>query len=353
MTGDAGTAAAICGIGMITAIGGNALQTLASFRAGINRYAEGPVHNRRLEPMTMALVPNSVLPPLKDEVGSQASLTGRQTRMLRLATPAVIEAMKSYDGSGPIPLLLAVPESLRGRRLAVPDNFVDLLSAQTGVATDPASSRLFRTGRAGGLQALSEALRLIRSGSHEHVLVGGVDSYLDLYLLATLDMENRILGDGVMDGFAPGEGSGFLLLSAHNARASRPVAFAHAPGLADEPGYRYSKQPYKGDGLANAIRDAVDGNDSGPIRTVFCSANGESFGTKEWGVAASRNATALSADFRFEHPADCFGDTGAAVGPILLGLAAIALRARSLPDPALVWCASDGRHRAAVRLTLH
>ena len=353
MSDDPATSAVICGIGMITAIGGNALQTLASFRAGISRYAESSVLNRRFDPMTMALVPEDVLPPLNDEVAAQKGLTARQMRMLRLATPALQEATQSLEKPLALPLLLAVPESLKGRAQSVPDNFIALLAAQTEVALDVAASKLFRTGRAGGLQALDEAITLLATGAHERVLVGGVDTYLDLYLLATLDQEDRILADGVMDGFAPGEGAGFLLLASSTAGGASAIATIHKPGLADEPGYRYSKQPYQGDGLSGAMRDAINGYDGGLIRTVFGSLNGENFGAKEWGVAASRNQAALADPLRFEHPADCFGDVGAAAGPVLTGLAALGLRAGALPGPALVWCSSEGRQRAAATITVN
>lgn len=350
MSGDPAASAAICGIGMITAIGGNALQTLASYRAGISRYAESSVYNKRFEPMTMALVPEEVLPPLNDEV-AQKGLTARQMRMLRLATPALQEATQSLEKPEPLPLLLAVPETLKGRALSVPDNFIELLVTQTEVALDPGASKLLRTGRAAGLQALEEAITLLASGAHDRVLVGGIDSYLDLYLLATLDQEDRILADGVMDGFAPGEGAGFLLLASSTAGGARAIATVHKPGLADEPGYRYSKQPYQGDGLSDAMRAAINGHDGGPIQTVFGSLNGENLGAKEWGVAASRNQAELADPLRFEHPADCFGDVGAAAGPVLAGIAALGLRAGALPGPALVWCSSEGRQRGAARVT--
>ena len=72
---------------------------------------------------------------------------------------------------------------------------------------------------------------------------------------------------------------------------------------------------------------------------------------KNGGVAASRNHADLDGNLRFEHPADCFGDTGAAVGPILMGLAASGMMAGALPSPALIWCSSEGRQRAATTIT--
>ena len=89
------------------------------------------------------------------------------------------------------------------------------------------------------IAAIDAAIRYLDSGG-ECALVGGVDSYLDLYLLATLDGEDRILADGVMNGFAPGEGAGFLLLCSTETAAQRglkPLAEVCKPGLGQEPGH--------------------------------------------------------------------------------------------------------------------
>jgi hypothetical protein len=47
-----------------------------------------------------------------------------------------------------------------------------------------------------------------------------------------------------------------------------------------------------------------------------------------------------------DHPADKFGDAGAAMGAILMALAAKVTRCRSTSGPALVWAASDREPRA-------
>ena len=201
------------------------------------------------------------------------------------------------------------------------------------------------------MQALQAGLEYLATGEHDYVVVGGVDSYLDLYLLGTLDMEDRVLANGVMDGFAPGEGAGFLLMcsdKAREARQDKPTVKVHNPGIAAEPGHRYSKETYTGDGLANAVTTALQAVNNVPVRTILSSINGENMGAKEWGVAYTRNASAIDPDFRFEHPADCFGDTGAAAMPILAGLAATGMKKGYLIGPALSYCSSEGPHRGAV-----
>jgi len=345
----------IVGIGMMTAVGDCAAQTAASVRAGISRYRESSIYNRRFQPMTMALLPEEALPPLNEELAKTPGLTSRQIRMLRLAEPALKEAVRPIPSIEQVPLFLAAPEARPERPHPVTDAFLDHLRIQVDVPFDRGRSAVFPTGRAGGLQALEAAIAFLDEEEEGYALVGGLDSYLDLYLLASLDQEDRVLADGIMDGFAPGEGAAFLLLASERALEAgeaTPVGFVSSAALAEEPGHRYSDEPYKGEGLAEAIAVALEPADGEPIQTVLASLNGENYGAKEWGVAALRNSASLDPEHAFEHPADCFGDTGAAAGPLLLGLAAIGMNKGYLADPSLVWCSSEGELRGAARVTM-
>lgn len=342
----------ICGLGMMTPVGDCAAQTAASVRAGICRYAESEIVSSRFEPMKLALLPEAALPPLDPVPGGWSD---RQARMLRLALPALAEALGPLPKGRKVPLLLAGPETLPGQPAALPDGFLAVLleSAVAAGRVDAGASRLLPTGRAGGLQALGEALALLQKGVTQYALVGGVDSWFDEDLLRSLDEQGRVLADGVMDGFAPGEGAGFVLLCADAARKDQRAARVrvHAPGLADEPGNRHGREPYRGEGLAAAVAAALVGS-SAPVASVWSSLNGENLGAREWGVAALRRAGGLAPDHGFEHPADCFGDLGAAFAPVLIGLAALGLQRGHVAGPALVYCSSEFAPRGAVRLSL-
>lgn len=344
-------AAWICGSGMMTAVGDTTLQTASSVRAGICRYAETAIFNRQRAHMTLALVPEASLPPLADEF-EHDGLTSRQCRMIRLAGPAMVEALQRLPQNRVVPLYLAVPEALPESPPVVDETFLDRL-ARSRAQLDRSASRLFPQGRAGGLHALAAAVESLGSGAQNYVLVGGVDSYLDLGLLSRLDLEGRIMAEGVMNGFVPGEAAAFLLLCSERVRTDEQVASTvrvGRPGLAEEPGHRYSEEPYLGDGLSEALAAALEEESEAAIGTVFASFNGESFGAKEWGVAALRSAAALGDGYRLEHPAECFGDVGAAFGPLLIGLAQIGMTKSYLQGDALVFCASDGPARGAVRV---
>lgn len=345
--------------GMITAVGQGAAQTFASVQAGVAGFAESPVMDARHEPLVMALLQEDALPPLVPDVAAVSGLTSRQRRLLRLAAPAVGEVLDGLQNTGrgdPMPLFLATPEKHPELADPVAAAFLAHLAAQlepAGVRFDLARSRLVPGGRAAGLMAVAKALEFLASGAGDYALAGGVDSYLDLMLLATLDRERRIQSAQVMDGFIPGEGAGVVLLGRPGAPPPladlAPLARVLAVGAADEAGHRYSKEPYRGDGLAAAFAAVLTapGLLRAPVATIFAGLNGESFGAKEYGVASLRSHRELDPGVVVEHPADCCGDLGAALGPVMLGLAALGIRKQRVAAPALVWCASDGPRRAA------
>jgi 3-oxoacyl-[acyl-carrier-protein] synthase-1 len=87
-----------------------------------------------------------------------------------------------------------------------------------------------------------------------------------------------------------------------------------------------------------------------PLQTTFAGFNGENFGAKEWGVARIRHADLFAPTMKLEHPADCFGDTGAALGALLLAVANASLVTKQRPTPALIWASSDREDRACAWL---
>jgi len=346
----AGHEAWVVGVGMMTPVGDSAAQTATSIRAGISRYQESAIHNRELQPMTMALLPEDSLPVLNGALTSAGTMTIRRSRMLRLAGAALREAVHEKSSLADAPIFLALPESHPDQESSVDESFLYELAGQSELDFDPAESAIFPAGRAAGLQALLAALEYLDAGEGRRAVVGGVDTYLDLRLLATLDLEGRVLADGVMDGFCPGEGAGFLLLTS-DPEAPDVMARVAGPALAVEPGHRYSEEPYRGEGLAEAVAASLEQVGDDLVRTVFVSMNGENIGAKEWGVASIRNSASIDPDCQFQHPADCFGDTGAAVAPLLLGLASLGLAENHVLGPCLVCCSSDGELRGAAFVT--
>jgi 3-oxoacyl-[acyl-carrier-protein] synthase-1 len=344
--------AVIQSTGAVCAVGIGSEQTWASIRAGIARFSDSSVHDRWFESIRMAVLPEDALEPLLPPV-DKIPFTPRSRRMLRLAAPALRQALKGFDGSPP-PLFIGLPEGKR-EPAGLPDTaFIDALAQQSAAPFDKSATQLFPRGRAAALIALDAALRRMAEGRLEAAIVGGVDTYLDLGVLGELMMEKRILGPRVMDGFIPGEGAAFVLLTRSGGRNQpHPSIAVMAAGTAQDPGHRYGNQPAKGEGLSFAIERMVAAlGQPPPVQTTFAGFNGENFGAKEWGVARIRHAELFAPSMKLEHPADCFGDTGAAMGALLLAVAHASLLNRQRPSPALVWASSDREDRASAFLDL-
>jgi 3-oxoacyl-[acyl-carrier-protein] synthase I len=343
----------IVGVGMMTAVGLSAAETAASVGAGIMRFEESSIMDRRSQPFTLAEVPEDGLPELAEALRSPA-LTTREVRLLRLATMPLREcAARLPERLLPVPLLLALPENETTRPLDA-GRFLAALDVQVpGLFDTRASGAPFR-GRSGGIAALGRAADVIRAGQLDFVIAGGVDTFRDLYVLGTLDTEGRVKTPANLDGFIPGEGAGFVLLASRAAAASaglEPLAAIAGWSLALEEGHLYSDQPYRGNGLAAAIQQATaSARPVLPISDAYSSMNGESHWAKEWGVGYMRSRQAFLPEHGMHHPADCYGDAGAAAGPLMVGLAAVTTVAGLRSGSALIYGSSDRGERAALVL---
>lgn len=342
----------IIGVGMVTSLGLNAEQTAASVHAGLSAFEETPIMDKAFEPFVMASLPDDALSELHHDLVDEPGLTYREIRMLRLAGSAIGQACDPLgDGAKAIPLFVGLPEGKTQIDLqATP--FIEKLAVQCKNKFDQNKSKGIVLGRASGLTALQLAIADLQKNNEKVVLAGGVDSYRDLYILATLDMESRVNSSHTMDGFIPGEGAAFLLLTtAEHAAANGYQRLGRIIGasVGEEIGHMYSEEPYKGEGLARTIQNLFAGvnGSTGKISTVFSSMNGENHFAKEWGVSYLRNTGRIDDEYRIEHPADCFGDTGAACGPIMIGLALAGFQNEYLDAPALVYASSDHASRAA------
>jgi 3-oxoacyl-[acyl-carrier-protein] synthase I len=341
----------VVGAGMVTAVGLSAAETAASVRSGTARFADTTIFDKQGEPFVMAEVPEDGLPELADELAKEG-LTSREARMIRLAAAALGECLKSLPAKEQPPgLSLALPEHETTRPLEH-RVFLERLGRQTGWPFDPKCSEASHRGRAGSLAAIGHASEPIRMGRARFTIAGGVDTYHDLYVLGTLDLEQRVKSAANLDGFIPGEGAAFLLLADRRAASDAgllPWAAVSSVAQAAEPGHLYSTEPYRGDGLALAVQQLVQsGAAREPIREVYSSMNGENYWAKEWGVARIRSSAAFDPAHGMHHPADSFGDLGAVSGPALVGLGALGINGGYRGSPALVYGASDRGGRAAL-----
>ncbi len=340
--------AVVVACGLMTPVGLSAPETAASARSRLQRLGEIEVRDRRYRRIVAGFVPEDGLPDLNP---AAALLPWRAGRMLRLAEVPLNEALKPLPkDAGPIPLMLGLPEI----ETAIPLDPAKLFECLEGVAPVSAKeSKGFTEGRASAILALAAGVERVASGKSPWCVIGGVDSQIDLSILATLDLKGRIRNAANPDGLAPSEGAAFLLLTTAaeaKRRKLRPLAKIVTCASGFEKGHIASEEPYRGDGLAETFTAAFDqAGDLNPVGCVYASFNGERYWAKEFGVAFLRNRAKFDPAHQMEHPAECFGDLGAAHGAALLALACLGIDGGYRRAPTLVYSSSDhGRRGVAL-----
>ncbi len=340
----------IAGMGMITPLGDSVEKTAAAVRAGISGYQVSDYDNQQGQPITMAGVPEDIFADMDVQIDEGDYYCEQYDRIIKMAIFALQQTVDASGLAEPVPLILAMPEVLPDIKQMSTETLVTNLLNQ-GLPIEVDTTRFINTGRAAGIQALDLAQRNLYDLDVDFVLVGGSDSYWHYPLLAQLDKSERLLAPESMNGFAPGEGAAFMLLTRHPEKAmvkDGHIVALHQPGVSEEAGHLSSEQPYRGDGLSDAFKQALSIVPNKKINTVYGSLNGENFWAKEYGVAMMRNHRYFQDDTRLEHPADCYGDPGAASGLILMAMAAENLLKQEGVDTNLVYSSSDGAWRAAI-----
>jgi 3-oxoacyl-[acyl-carrier-protein] synthase I len=340
----------IAGMGMITPVGANTAMTAAAVRAGVSAYQiSNNYYGQNDEPITMASVPNIIFDEIDAEITGGNRHNDRHDRVIKMAILAIREACAKCTVQHPIPLLLALPEGQADTEGLSPyaKNLED--NCKPWVSLD--QYRAIHSGRAAGKEAIDFAFQYLVNSANDYILIGGSDSYTDYSRLGPLSKKDRLLTSSNMDGFAPGEGAAFLLLTPNTklamVRNGHMIAI-NAPGIATETGHLESDEPYRGDGLDQAFKKALVNHAEANIHSIFSSMNGENFWAKEYGVAYLRNKSAFAEAVKTEHPADCYGDLGAATSPALIALACESLFQNPDAKTHLVYSSSDTSLRGAV-----
>ncbi|MCP4324577.1 MAG: hypothetical protein GY951_11365 [Psychromonas sp.] len=342
----------IAAIGMITPIGFNAEMTNASFKAGISAYHDSPYVNPQFKPIKMALVPQDALPAIDEGLDACLQYSRWHKHLIQMAHAGLEQAFSDYQNESEIPLLLACPEQHRDSLSPLPKGFLKNLIEQTGLAICPDHSSMIHCGRAGGIDVIDRAFKIFEQTDFEEVVIGGVDSFQRTELLHLLHEQGRLAGEEVTHGFVPGEAGAFIRVSRAPVSTFSPqqLVCLNAPGISQEQGHLYSDEPYRGDGLARAVTSALSNTPQTTIHNVYQTMNGEAYWAKELGVAMTRNSKRLSKQVKQQHPADCYGDLGAASAAVLIGLAALDLTTQAPNSAHLISCSSDLQYRGAITI---
>ncbi len=355
--------------GLVTALGIGVGQNAAHVRAGISAFAESDFVDTRLKRIVAAVLPavNLVaLAPSALSAGSDpAGVSARSSELIRLAGMAADEALKgsiAITAAAPVPTWCAWPEyetqvpldlarlaraveKQTGGRIAV-----QALSSENNSPENNSSEKsgASQRGRAGGLAALAAARASMAAGT-PLALVIAADSLLQQYVLGTLLMQQRIKTERLSDGLIPGMGAAALLL-ASPAAATRlgltPLARIAGIGCATEAGHFANEGDWQGDALATAAHTAL-ADDAVPVAGLWSTMTGERCWAGEFGVTQVRCRARVPPTAVVHHPADAWGDLGAASGVALIALAIAAQQRGWAQLPALVLASSDFGGRSA------
>lgn len=218
---------------------------------------------------------------------------------------------------------------------------------------------LFPYGHASGLIAIDAACKQIRTGQAEVCIVAGVNSYLDLKTLEWLD-ENKQLATSYHRGaFFPGEGASAIAVASNtfvHRFKMESLAVIRGIGIATETKKIKTDTVCLGEGLTESVKKAVM-----PLRLpqeavegIICDINGERYRSEEWGFVLLRLPNAMVDPTDYDLPASCWGDVGAASGPLFVAMAVTAgQRGWAKGERYLIWNSSEGGQRAAAVLALN
>ncbi len=187
------------------------------------------------------------------------------------------------------------------------------------------------------------------------MLAGGVDSYLCRDTIEWLDDNEQLHSDGNIYGFCPGEAAGFVLV----ARVETALRLGLTPLLSlVSAGSGIGKNLIRtediclGEGLSTAFLASARSLAQGArADRIICDMNGERYRGNEYGFAALKASRLFKDAAAFEAPADCWGDVGAASGPLYVSLVAAAEERGYAKGPLnLTWASSEGGRRGAAIL---
>jgi 3-oxoacyl-[acyl-carrier-protein] synthase-1 len=225
-----------------------------------------------------------------------------------------------------------------------------------GLPTELLEVKVFTHGHAAGLSALAIAVEQIRQGAFEVCLVGGVDSYVQPDTMEWLDANRQLAGAVSRSGFVPGEGAAFCLLMTERAcdqLGFMPIARVLAVATGSESKLIKTEDMCLGEGLSETVRQAVSGLNQAAerINEVICDINGERYRSEEWGFVCLRLGEYFDDPTAYLSPAECWGDMGAASGPLFAMLACqAAARGYSKGPRTLFWASSEGGIRGTAVL---
>ncbi len=341
----------IVSVGARTPMGFTADASFAAFRAGISQISEHPfIVDKTMEPVRMAtdngLDPGLMVPD----------------RLIKMSESVLKEICTKVNftqlGITDISLFLALAEERPGWN----NNDIQTLNNELHRLSLPIKFKtieLFPIGHAAGLIALNMAITWIKNRRTEMCIVLGVDSYLDFETIQWLDMNRQLANAYNRGAFFPGEGAGAVVIASTKMLTRYKLdslAIIRRSAVSSETKRIKTETLCLGEGLTECVQEAVKvlRLPDEAVDGIICDINGERYRAEEWGFVILRCADAFVDPTVYDMPATCWGDVGAASGPLFIGLAVTAgKRGWAKGNRYMIWNSSERGERAAVLIELN
>ena len=302
--------------GICCAVGLNIAAACCAMRAGMDHFQESAFRDESGKPLRVASL------PLGDLWG--------QERISLMSAAAVRDCIAhanlAHSRGIAVVMLVAEPERPHSEahrfeacRSAVEEALAGLPVMAVGLVAE---------GRAGVGRGLETAQQLLNDEQIQHVLLVGVDSYLNAATINHFLASRRMLSTDNPSGFVPGEGAGAVLLDAPG--RTDPVVRAgdilvSGIGCGFEEARPDGQIANRAIALTAAIRAALRQADlsAGALQFRMSDQNGDPFLAREAALAYARITAAESVALPLFAPAENVGEIGAATGVIALAYSAI------------------------------
>lgn len=338
----------VCAVGARTPLGFDSVSSAAAVRAAISAVTLHPFFVDKAED-PISIAKDCGLEP-------DAEIVSRLKQMLLSAVEEACGDRSWLRDSLRVHCWVGLPEPRAGLPQDMASSICSAFASNIGLRASCVHA--LPRGHASGLMAMQAAADKILSGEADFCLAAGVDSYHDRLTLKWLDSHGSLMSASNRSGFPPGEAAGACLLM------KRATAELHGmPILARITAAATSIETCTirgsgvcvGEGLSAALRGASSSIrlPEEAITATYCDINGERYRSEEFLYTLLRTQDLFVDANDYQCPSDCWGDVGAASGPLFLCLA-VASSERNYAKGArpILWAGSYSGHRTAVLLAL-
>lgn len=336
----------IVGLGAQTPVGRSAAAAAAAVRARLPMIALHPfLVDRFGERVSVARAPwlPAEVPLLQ--------------RLLNLAAEAAREALdgvkSEFARARPrVGVVLGLPAERPGLPPELAQRACVTLTSLLPLGATVIDQKSLLLGHVAGVAAIEEGCRLIRDGKADACLVGGVESYIDRTTVEWIDWTGSLHAPSNCWGFIPGEGAGFCVLASVELAAAmhlESLGSILAAHTTLESKLRRDRAVCIGEGLTDSFRRTLSSlPKSAQVDQIICDLNGQPHRVDEFGFTMMRMAKRFSDPGCFQTPSDCWGDVGAASGPLFVTLAVMAGRKGYARGPVtLIWTSAMVAERSS------